>query len=486
MKTSLLEKHLSQLFEEWAGVSPALVLPLAPSGSARIYYRLQHNNKTAIGTYSPSRLENEAFVDFSRHFRAKGLPVPEIYVERLDESVYLQEDLGATTLYSYLLQRGEGPFPNHLMKIYKRVVEGLARVQIEGGRGLDYGKCYPRMAFDQQSMHWDFNAFKYQFLRLSGAGFDEQRLEEDALRLMAFLLEADSGYFMYRDFQSRNIMVRNGQPHFIDYQGGRKGALQYDLASLLYQAKANIPKAAREALLDHYLDKATQLADIDRVAFRKHYYGFVLMRSIQVLGAYGLRGLFERKEHFLKSIPFALHNVQELLSQKRVEVELQELERVIGRIVASGAFEPFDTRQGAQSLLTVRIHSFSYKKGGIPPDPSGNGGGFTFDCRFLHNPGRYEPYKQLTGRDEPVINFLQHHSKMGDFLNDVFRIVDDAVENYIERSFTSLMVSFGCTGGQHRSVYAADALAKHLKEKYGVDIELEHIEQEKKNWINKG
>jgi aminoglycoside/choline kinase family phosphotransferase len=485
MKTSLLEKHLSDLFEEWAGVSPELMLPLAPSGSARIYYRLQHDGKSAIGTYSPNRQENEAFVGFSRHFHAKGLPVPEIYVEQLDNNVYLQEDLGATTLYSYLLQRDDGPFPNHLMTIYKRVVEDLARVQIRGGEGLDYSKCFPRAVFDQQSMLWDFNAFKYQFLRLAGTDFNEQRLEEDAHRLADFLLEAGTDHFMYRDFQSRNIMVRGGKPFFIDYQGGRRGALQYDLASLLYQAKANIPDEHREALLDHYLDTATQLTKIDRAAFRRYYYGFVLMRSVQVLGAYGLRGLYERKEHFLKSIPFALYNVQELFSQGRIAVELPELKKAIEQVVASGQFEPFDTERGAQSLLTVRIHSFSYKKGGIPHDPSGNGGGFTFDCRFLHNPGRYEPYKQLTGRDEPVINFLQHHSKMGEFLNDVFRIVDEAVENYIERSFTNLMVSFGCTGGQHRSVYAADALAKHLKEKYGVALELEHIEQEKKNWINK-
>lgn len=484
MKATEIEQQLSLLFEEWQGARPELILPLAPSGSARIYYRLQQDGRSAIGTYNPNQPENEAFISFSKHFHAKGLPVPAIYKENLAQHVYLQEDLGATTLYSYLLQRDGGPFPDYLVKMYKRVVEELARLQIEGGRGLDYSKCYPCPAFDRQAMYWDFNGFKYHFLRLAGATFDEQRLEEDMQRLADFLLEAGAEHFMFRDFQSRNIMVRSGQPFFIDYQGGRRGALQYDLASLLYQAKADMPESVRELLLQHYLDKAEQLTPIDRAAFQRHYQGFVLMRSIQVLGTYGLRGLFERKEHFIKSIPFALKNVQDILSQQKVAVALPELSQAVGQIVASGQFEPFDARAGAESLLTVRINSFSYKKGGIPADDSGNGGGFVFDCRFLHNPGRYETYKKLTGRDEPVINFLQHHSGMGDFLNDAFRIVDEAVENYLERSFTNLMISFGCTGGQHRSVYAADALAKHLEEKYGLAVDLKHIEQDKKKWIN--
>ncbi|TXB62470.1 RapZ C-terminal domain-containing protein [Phaeodactylibacter luteus] len=483
MKATAIEQALSALFENWSGKSPELVLPLAPSGSARIYYRLQAEGKSAIGTYNPNRAENEAFIAFSRHFHELGLPVPAIYEEDLGRQVYLQEDLGATTLYSYLLQRGEGPFPPHLLKIYKRVVEELARLQIQGGKNLDYSRCYPCPVFDKQSMLWDFNGFKYHFLRLAGAQFDEQRLEQEAHRLADFLLEAGTAHFMFRDFQSRNIMVRNGAPFFIDYQGGRQGALQYDLASLLYQAKADIPEDTRLELLSHYLDTAGQLLPIDRERFLRHYYGFVLMRSIQVLGTYGLRGLYERKEHFLKSIPFALRNVQQLLNGGQIAIELPELSQAIQQITDSGAFEPFDTTVGSNSLLTVRINSFSYKKG-LPVDPSGNGGGFTFDCRFLHNPGRYEPYKKLTGRDEPVINFLKHHSTMEGFLNDAFRMVDEAVENYIERSFTSLMVNFGCTGGQHRSVYAADALAQHLADKYGVDIELHHIEQERKKWIN--
>lgn len=482
MDSRQIESKLAQLFQAWAGQPPGLVRPLAPSGSRRIYYRLQAGSYSAIGTYNTNRAENEAFLHFSRHFRAKGLPVPEIYREALAQDVYLQEDLGSTSLYS-LLQREAG-FPKPLLQLYRQVVEELARLQIRGGEGLDYSKCTPREAFDKQAMLWDFYAFKYQFLKLSGVSFDEQALEADAHRLADFLLEAGTGHFLFRDFQSRNIMVREGQPFFIDYQGGRRGALPYDLASLLYQAKANIPEDIREDLLQHYLDAATKMTSIDRQDFTEHYYGFVLMRSIQVLGAYGLRGLYERKAHFLKSIPFALENVRALLEGGRLAVDLPELRRVVQALQSGGRFEPFKREEGLQSPLTVRVHSFSYKKGGIPPDPSGNGGGFVFDCRFLHNPGRYESYKKLTGRDEAVINFLKHHSRTEAFLNDAFRIVDEAVENYIERGFTSLMASFGCTGGQHRSVFAADELAKHLQEKYGIRVVLEHIEQERKGWIN--
>ena len=482
MPSIKVERLLTELFEDWAGESPNLVLPLAPSASDRVYYRLQGKTKTAIGAYNPNRAENKAFLTFSHHFKEKELPVPQIFAEDLDNDVYLQEDLGSTTLYSYLLQKGDY-FPDYLVRIYKKVVEQLARLQIEGGQGLDYSVCYPRSAFDRQSMMWDFNYFKYYFLKLTGITFDEQALEDDAHRLIDYLLKTDCNFFMFRDFQTRNIMIQGGEPFFIDYQGGRKGALQYDLASLLFQAKANIPDDIREELLHHYVDSASQLVDIDKDQFIRHYHAYVLMRTIQVLGAYGFRGLYKRKEYFLQSIPFALRNVKWLFEQVGLEVELPELRRSLLEIVQSKKFEPFDKIKGTSSLLTVNVHSFSYKSG-PPPDNSGNGGGFIFDCRFLHNPGRYEPYKKLTGRDEPVINFLKHHSLMDDFLNNVFRIVDKAIENYIDRSFTSLQINFGCTGGQHRSVYAADALTKHLIEKYGVSVQLKHIEQEKKEWKN--
>lgn len=483
MKSSDIEKALGELFYQWAGEEPGLILPLAPSGSQRIYYRLKSGSRTAIGAYNPDRKENEAFISFSRHFHGKGLPVPEIYCEELGQHVYLQEDLGFTTLYSYLLQKGDY-FPDYLIRIYQRVVEQLAYLQVEGGEGLDYSACYPREAFDKQSMLWDFNTFKYYFLKLANVAFDEQLLEDDIHRLADYLLQTDTSHFMFRDFQTRNIMIRGGEPYFIDYQGGRRGALQYDLASLLYQAKANIPEDIRDGLLEHYMDTLEKLVPVDRKKFLEYYYGYVFIRSIQVLGTYGFRGLYERKEYFINSIPFALRNIKWLLDNSKLAIHLPELEQALQSLIASKRFEPFDKIKGSSSLLTVRINSFSYKQNGIPEDPNGNGGGFVFDCRFIHNPGRYEPYKKLTGRDEPVINFLKHHSQVESFLNDVFRIVDGAVEDYIERSFTSLLVNFGCTGGQHRSVYAADALAQHLKEKYGVRVELEHIEQERKGWQN--
>ena len=482
MTNQKIEFLLSELFEEWAGVPPTLILPLAPSASTRIYYRLSNGDNIAVGAYNADRKENAAFLSFSKHLKSKELPVPQIYVERLDENVYLQEDLGATTLYSYLLQKGD-LFPNYLIQIYKKVVERLAHLQIEGGTEIDYSFCYPRERFDKQSMLWDFNTFKYYFLKLAKIPFDEQALEEDMHRFADYLLQTDCENFMFRDFQTRNIMIKNGNPYFIDYQGGRKGALQYDLASLLYQSKANIPQDIRDELLNHYLDAAEKLTTIDREQFKQYFYGYVLMRNIQTFGTYGFRGLYERKEYFIKSIPFAIRNVKWVLENAKPPIEIPELEKALTSVVNTKAFEPFDKIKGSSSLLTVGVRSFSYKKG-IPADDSGHGEGFVFDCRFIHNPGRYEPYKKLTGRDESVINFLQHHSNIGDFLNETYRIVDKAVENYIERSFTNLNVNFGCTGGQHRSVYSADSMAKHLEEKYGVKVVLEHVEQERKNWKN--
>lgn len=483
METNI-ETQLSQLFEKWANESPTSILPLAPSGSPRLYYRLQSKTKTAIGTYGSNAKENHAFVAFSKHFKIKGLPVPKVYAVNLEENIYLQEDLGGTALYHLLPNKENGEvFSEDLLQLYKKSVAKLAELQIKGDEGLDYSVCFPRAAFDKQSILWDFNYFKYYFLNICDFPFDEQALEEDVHRFADYLLETDCSYFLFRDFQSRNIMIREGEPLFIDYQGGRKGALQYDLASLLYQAKANIPHDIRQELLNHYLDAVETMVEIDRAKFEEYYYGYVLIRSIQVLGAYGFRGLIQQKEHFLKSIPFALQNVRWILKNVKFPVEMPELIVALSKMVATKRFEAFDSAKGAKSPLTVYIHSFSFKKG-LPADPSGNGGGFIFDCRFIHNPGRYAPYKKLTGRDESVIHFLQQKSNIADFLNHVFQIVDEAVENYIERSFSSLQVNFGCTGGQHRSVYSADQLAKHLKEKYGVKVELKHIEQERKGWVN--
>lgn len=482
-KIKLIEQQLSTLFEQWSGEKMISIIKLAQSGSDRVYYRIKGNTKSCIGTHSPDKKENKAFITFTKHFWSKGLPVPELYLVDNQNDMYLQQDLGDLALYHFLPSDNQ-PFTEELVQLYKKILKLLTLLQIKGGDGLDYSVCYPRQAFDHQSMLWDLHYFKNYFLKLAKIPFDEQALEDDFERLIAFLLQADCTHFLFRDFQSRNIMVCENEPYFIDYQGGRKGALQYDVASLLFQAKGNIPHNIREDLLDYYLDCVELQLRIDRKAFTRYYYGYVLIRCLQAMGAYGFRGLYERKEHFIASIPFAIKNVAWWLDNVQIPVEMPELRKCLRLMVESKQFEPFDKKKGASSPLIVRVTSFSYKKSGIPKDETGNGGGFVFDCRAIENPGRYDEYKKLTGRDQPVIDFLKQQKSMDDFLLHTFAIVDNAVENYIERGFENLCVHFGCTGGQHRSVYSADALAKHLKDKYGVKIDLTHIQQEANGWMN--
>lgn len=473
------EKILSDLFLRYFGEKPESISAVPPSGSHRRYYRLKSRNNQAVGTFGDNVRENRAFFSYTRNFRNLGLYVPELYLIAEDEQHYLQENVGHTALYDLLPDREE-PFSEELIDLYKKSLTQLARMQIIGGRDLDYSVAFPHRSFDRTSMLRDCNYFRYYFLQPSGIAFDEQKIEEDFQKLSGWLAAADNDFFLFRDFQSRNIIINDGQPYFIDYQGGRRGALQYDAASLLWQAKANIPQNLRENLLSHYLDAVESLTKTDRKNFTEYYYGFVLMRQMQTLGAYGLRGLIERKAHFLQSIPFALKNIAWVLQNRKPPVDLPELERILLALAASERFAGYDKSQSAQKALVVTVQSFSYKKGGIPPDPSGNGGGFLFDCRFLHNPGRYQPYKKLTGLDSEVINFLKADSTIDAFLQNCYRITDEAVENYLYRDFASLMISFGCTGGQHRSVYAAEATAKHLRDKYGVQIILRH--RERGNW----
>ena len=477
-----IETTLRTLFLQWAGEEIIQIESLPRSGSNRRYFRLTGKEKTAIATWNNDLKENRAFLGFSQHFKKQGISVPSIYAISEDGKIYLQEDLGQQSLYQLLPARGEN-FGEDLQLIYAKVIRQLAHAQINGAKGLDFSLCYPRGTFDRQSMMWDLHSFKYYFLKLADVTFDEQLLENDFHALVNYLQKADDDYFMFRDFQSRNIMLQGEQIAFIDYQGGRKGALQYDLASLLYQAKANIPQAIRTSLLEVYLEELESLIPVDRNQFKAFYEGFILIRTLQVMSAYGLRGLHERKEHFLQSIPFGIRNIAWIYETVKLPVDLPELWSVLGRIAKIKRYDLFDKGESQDKPLVVRISSFSYKKG-IPADPSTNGGGFVFDCRSILNPGRYEPYKKITGRDKPVMDFLEQESHMPAFLEQVYALVDKAVANYLERSFSSLMVSFGCTGGQHRSVYAADALARHLTEKYGVKIVLQHVEQERKNWIN--
>ncbi len=475
MNPTTLDQPLRALFESRFRESVERVVPLKGDASERKLFRLSAASRTAIGVVNPDIQENRAFLEFSRHFKKCGLPVPEIYAEDLDRGMYLEEDLGDTTLFQFLTADRVGErLSSETLTLYRKVVELLPRFQIEAGQTLNYDVCYPRFSFDKQSMLWDLNYFKYYFLRLAKIPFSEQALEDDFERFAEFLLTAERRFFLYRDFQSRNIMIRDGCPFFIDYQGGRRGALQYDLASLLFDAKADLPVVVRAELLERYLDAAATLEPIDRTAFLTYYPGFVYIRIMQAMGAYGLRGFYERKQHFLASIPYAIRNLEYLLRTADLPIDLPELTQVWRRLVASSSLRQF----GAASLkLTVRIQSFSYIEG-VPTDEKGHGGGYVFDCRALPNPGRFEQYAKLTGRDESVIAFLERELAVGDFLGHVFALIDQTVENYQTRNFTDLLVAFGCTGGQHRSVYCAERLATHLRETFQVHVEVRHLAQE--------
>ncbi|MCF8266685.1 MAG: phosphotransferase enzyme family protein [Ignavibacteriales bacterium] len=467
------EKLLSDAFEKIIGNKPEKISKLPQSGSYREYYRLELAENSLIGAINSDKKENIAFIEFTRHFLKCGLPVPRIEYEDLQNNIYLLQDLGDITLFSHLQNvRSGDQFPPELVSIYKKILELLPKFQIEASVGLDYSKCYPRASFDKQSMMWDLNYFKYYFLKLAKIPFEEQSLEEDFQTFSDYLLTCGTEYFLYRDFQSRNIMLSEGEIFFIDYQGGRKGALQYDVASLIYDAKANIPVILREELLDHYISTLKKYIDVDEKPFRQYYYGYVLIRIMQAMGAYGFRGFYEKKEHFLKSIPYALENLEWLIRNTDIPLEIPALREVWTNLIRSDELAKF--RDNAKdNELKVTITSFSYKDG-VPEDFSGNGGGFVFDCRALHNPGRYLEFRDLNGHDAPVKEFLNRERAVAQFLNSVYNLVDGSVEIYLQRGFSDLMVNFGCTGGQHRSVYCAESLGAHLRKKFDVKVLVNH------------
>ncbi len=472
----VLQKLFEQCFHTPAARIQALQGELG--GSGRKIIRLANDRVSAIGILYSVREENVAFLEFSKHFRRHGLPVPEIYAEDLDAGAYLEEDFGDTSLFEFLSNNrtGENIAPA-AVEAYRKVVAVLPRFQIEAGRDLDYSVCYPRRSFDRQSIAWDLNYFKYYFLRLAGIPFNEQALEDDFDALTNFLLSADHDYFLYRDFQSRNVMLREGQPFFLDYQGGRKGALQYDVASLLYDAKADLPPELRQQLLDLYIERLGDFIAIEREDFQRYFYAYVYVRILQALGAYGFRGFYERKAHFLQSVPYALKNLRWLLHNVKLPIALPTLMEAFNSMLAS---EKLQGLASEADNLTVRILSFSFHRG-MPKDESGHGGGFVFDGRSLPNPGREERFKALTGKDAPVIEYLNQQESVHQFLASVMSLVDASVNEYQRRGFKSLMVSFGCTGGQHRSVYLAEQLAKRLRGRNGVDVVLRHRELEGAN-----
>jgi aminoglycoside/choline kinase family phosphotransferase len=488
---------LKNLFAQYFHAQPERVQPLQGElgGSGRMIVRLSGGNQSAIGILYDVREENVAFLEFSRHFRRHGLPVPQIYAENLAQGAYLEEDLGKTTLFEFLVANRSGDdIAPPVIEAYRKVIAMLPRFQIEAGQDLNYKVCYPRSSFDRQSISWDLNYFKYYFLRLAGIPFNEQALENDFSRLTKFLLTAPRDYFLYRDFQSRNVMLRDGQqPTFLDYQGGRRGALQYDVASLLFDAKADLPPALRQKLLDHYIETLGSFIEIDPAAFMHHYYAYVYVRIMQALGAYGFRGFYERKAHFLQSVPYALKNLRWLLEHATLPITLPALTAAFKSIVTSEklllAAEPdmpsILSAKKTPALapqtekLVVRIFSFSFHRGGPPKDESGHGGGFIFDARSLPNPGREDRFKSLTGKDAPVIDYLNQQESVHQYLANVKSLVDASISNYQSRGFKNLTVSFGCTGGQHRSVFLAEQLAKHLRGKDGIEVVLRHTQLEK-------
>lgn len=471
-----MKERLIGLFEERFGHRPDVILDLAADGSTRQYFRLiRDEEQTAVGAIGPDREENRAFLSFAHAFRKAGLPVPEIYAEDQEAGAWLEEDLGDTTLFQALsaarVECGEDQFPGDIERLYRRVLSVLPRFQVLGHRVIDYRLAYPRRAFDEQSIRWDLNYFKYHFLKLAHVPFNEQRLEDDFSHLTAHLLEADAEFFLYRDFQSRNIMIRDGEPWFLDFQGGRKGAPHYDVASLLYDAKANLPPPVRATLLEHYLDALGEHASVDRAEFRRRFIGFVLVRLMQAMGAYGYRGFFERKRRFLESVPAAARNLDQLLSAG-LPLALPELERVF-RHIADRWTRPVP-RPESPCALMVLIQSFSFRDG-YPPDVEGHGGGFVLDCRALPNPHSEPALRDLTGEADAVVEYLERSPAVQEFWESVRGIVDAQVEAYEARGYSSLTVAFGCTGGRHRSVFMAAKLARHLAQRHPhVGVKVRH------------
>lgn len=478
---------LVNLYRSYTGKNPSACNQIAGGGSRRQYYRLSDNEgNKIIGSIGTSREENGTFIYLAEHFAKRNLPVPHILAVSDDGLSYLQSDLGTSSLYDALKsgrESADGYSPKDI-ELLERVICILPEIQVNGATGLDFSKCYPQAVMDEQCVMFDLNYFKYCFLKTTGIEFNEIKLQECFCLMSKHLGAEVPPYFMYRDFQARNVMLDAcGNPFFIDFQGGRRGPLQYDLVSFLWQASSHFDKDLRHHLIDEYVNSLKKYATIDEESFRASIPQWVLFRTLQVLGAYGLRGRFERKKYFLDSIPAAIRNLKEVLTDRNacpypylyeVLTELVNLPEFNANqaVAASPSISKYDN----QGSLKVRVYSFSYKKG-IPEDCSGNGGGYVFDCRSTHNPGRYEPYKQLTGLDQPVIDFLERDGEICTFLSHVYNLADAHVQRYIERGFTSLMFSFGCTGGRHRSVYSAQHLAEYIHDKFGVEVQLVHREQ---------
>ncbi len=465
-------KEVASLFEQFTGEKALSVTELPSSGSNRRYFRIVGTTQTLIGAKGTSIEENKAFWSIAEHFCTRGLPVPKVLAHDKTFSCYLQQDLGDDVLYKVISNgREKGRYDENEKALLKKSISLLPAIQFEGAEGFDFSVCYPQPEFDERMIAFDQNYFKYCFLKATGLEFSEIRLDEDFKRMCDVLMRNSSSTFLYRDFQARNVMIVDGNPYFIDFQGGRKGPIYYDVASFVWQAKANYSEELKQELIETYIAALQRYIPVDEKYFHNQLRHFVLFRTLQVLGAYGFRGYFEKKPHFLQSVPYAMDNIRGLL--KTPFKEYPYLSEILLELTKMKQF----TDVGLNNKLEVRIYSFAYKKG-IPNDISGNGGGYVFDCRGINNPGKFEHFSHFTGRDKEVIDFLEEDGGVSKFLNNAYELADAHVQRYIERKFTSLMFSFGCTGGQHRSVYCAEHLAEHIAKKYDVRVFLFHRELE--------
>ena len=483
--TSIMENIISAIkncFQQYSSQPIQQIEKIPQSGSDRIYFRINcEDKKTFIATYSNNIRENNTFIYFSKHFKNIQAPVPEVLTVNDEASIYIQEDFGDTSLLNVLEANGQNDL---VFDLFKKSLKAIAHLQINGDNNLDYSQCITSKEFGQQAIVSDLLYFKYYFLDTLKIPYDKESLIKEFEAISNYLAHVDHKYFMFRDFQSRNIMVNNDEVHFIDFQGGMKGALQYDVASLLWQAKANLSDEWKDKLLNYYMDCVDEElgTPVDRTIFTNQYNGYVMIRLLQVLGAYGFRGLFERKAHFLTSIPLALQNLKWFMQHKKIGISFPMFESLLKQVVADDMIQQFEnTKANEQTPLEVKIHSFSYLKNGYPVDETKNGGGYVFDCRGILNPGRIEEYKKQSGQDKPVKDFLEQQTLMPKFLNSIYDIIDITVEDYIKRGFESLEINFGCTGGQHRSVYAAEAVNRHIRNKFGVKTTVTHLNNE--NWV---
>jgi aminoglycoside/choline kinase family phosphotransferase len=475
-----IKEAIKQIYLSYTGKACEHIEKIPQSGGDRIYFRIKEGAESYIATYNLNLKENETFIYFAQHFHSKGLPVPKVLAVSADQKIYLQEDLGSESLLDVLEKEGK---TERVYQLFQKSLKALVQLQVKGSEGLDYSKCLTSKTFGKHAVITDLLYYKYYFLDTLQYPYDKQALIDEFELLSDQLSDSHFNYFLFRDFQSRNIIVKNDEVFFIDFQGGMKGGMPYDVASLLWQAKAELSNEWKERLLNDYIKEAEQVLSetIDATLFKKQYHGFVLLRLLQVLGAYGFRGLFERKAHFLTSIPLGLRNLKSFLEVYTLDKDTPVFAGILKWMVGDDVLKRFTPTQATEKTpLVITINSFSYKNG-LPSDASENGGGFIFDMRGILNPGRFDDYKKLSGLDKPVQDFLEQKTKMNTFLNSVWDLIDITVENYLSRDFESLQINFGCTGGQHRSVFAAEQTARHLKNKYKVKVVLVHTNQA--NWL---